>query len=133
MGVIIRNKEKSIDCTFTGVSKCKSQIAENISPIFRDWFDKFLNPNYVPTKEDDRMCEYYQQLYSISDDMMEFLFECTGETIPNKLVKQIAKLINKDSEDFCIGYIGHKDYATYQQFKDIILTAANNRWVVRFY
>lgn len=125
--IIIKNKARSIKCSYTEILALQSQIAEGVSPIFRDWYDKFLNPHYIASGIDDKLCNYYQILYAKSDEMMEFLFEFSYGSISNRLVRQISKIIKNDNED---SYIGN-NYVKYLKIKDIFLESAKNNWIVR--
>lgn len=137
MGVTIGNKEKSIDMGYGGFYNLRKTIAGLLSEEFRNLYEEWTSMNgSINDEEGNRLLDNLYKRGILTDDddiIIDFLFasDCGGK-LSAKGCKRLWKLIKDYDDNIVYGYIGRPDRAMFKDFKEIIKTSAENKWVVKW-
>lgn len=135
MGVTLYNKKYSINLSYKGFARLMQTIADLLNSEFGELYKKWSlsEIDNITTNELLRNLYKNEKLTDEDDFILEFLFasECTG-TISAKACKVLYKLIKDYDDKIVYGYAGQPDCASFKNFKTIIETSAENKWIVRW-
>lgn len=140
MGISIGNCKHSIDMTYGGFYRLRNKIAELLNEDFGKLYHEWTDISPYNTMTDEQGNERLAQLYAdhkIKDEddvILDFLFQsdCAGK-VSYQVCKKLYKVVEDYDDDFCYGYPGRPDYATFKEFKEILVECYKNRWILKWY
>lgn len=128
MGVIIANKNHSIEMSYSGFVCLRTKVAYLHSKELGEFYEELVNAIPMLGKEREIFSQDYERRLSTIDEelnvsryLLDFLYasDCEG-TMSVKHCRRIWNTIKNCDEDFSIGYIGREDCATFLDFKRIV-------------
>ena len=136
MGVTISSVNKSIDLGYFGFRRLRVKVAELVNEEIAEHYKELENSTFIfgenerqkffkkydaKTKQLD---EKYDYKYNA---ILYFLYSSDCEaTIDVNVCKELYEIIKDYQDDTQYGYIGRKDCATFNDFKEIIKDCIEN-------
>ena len=136
MGVTISSVNKSIDLGYSGFRRLRVRVAELVNEEIAEHYRKLEDSMFI--FQENKRKEFFKKYDSKTKQLDEkynyeynailyFLYSSDCEaTINVDVCKELYKIIKDYDDDIQYGYIGRKDCATFNDFKEIVKDCIEN-------